>query len=64
MSTPTPREDRSPLCRHCHKPIDWSNIRRSDREVQPNVFERIYFCPHCRAVLEFASWQTGVSRRR
>lgn len=43
--------------------MDWSNLLREDREIQPRVFERAYVCPHCRAVLEFASWQTGISRR-
>jgi hypothetical protein len=51
------------LCRACKKEVGWENLRRVDREVQPRVFERAYVCPHCRAVLEFASWQTGVSRR-
>jgi len=63
MTPSHPRDDRGPLCRHCHKLVDWTNILRSDREIQPNVFERVYSCPHCRAVLEFASWQTGTSRR-
>jgi hypothetical protein len=52
-----------PLCKACRKPIEWRTIRTSDREIQPRVFERAYICPHCRAVQEFASWQTGVSRR-
>jgi hypothetical protein len=42
--------------------VDWENVRRVDREIQPRVFERAYVCPHCRAVLEFASWQTGTRR--
>lgn len=58
-----PRRDDRPLCRHCHGPVDWTNLRRHVTEIRPNVFECVYFCPHCRAVLEFASWQTGVSRR-
>lgn len=53
-----------PVCRSCRKEITWNTIRVSEREVLPGVFERAYFCPHCRAVQEFASWQTGVSRRR
>jgi hypothetical protein len=36
---------------------------RLDREIRPRVFERAYVCPHCRAILEFASWQTGISRK-
>ena len=58
-----PLSDGGPLCRFCRKPVNWSNVRRDTREVQPRVFECAYFCPHCRAVLEFASWQTGVSRK-
>jgi hypothetical protein len=61
MSAPR-REGRS-ACKACKKPVDWENIVRLDREIQPRVFERAYICPHCRAVLEFSSWQTGVSRR-
>ena len=61
MSTPPPREE-GPVCRFCRKPVDWTNIRTDDREIQPRVFERVYFCPHCHACLEFASWQTGVSK--
>jgi hypothetical protein len=56
------RRDDRPLCRSCRKPVDWENLRRVDREIQPRVFERAYVCPHCRAVLEFASWQTGTRR--
>jgi hypothetical protein len=52
-----------PLCRSCRKPADWENLVRVDREIVPRVFERAYVCPHCRAVLEFASWQTGISRK-
>ena len=54
-----PQERRS-RCKSCKKPVDWSNLRRMDREIQPAVFERAYVCPHCRAVLEFSSWQTGT----
>ena len=50
-------------CKACRKPVSWGNLVRLDREIQPRVFERAYLCPHCRAVLEFASWQTGISRR-
>ena len=59
----TSRSDGGAVCRSCRKPVDWSNLRRDTREVQPRVFECAYSCPHCRAVLEFASWQTGVSRK-
>ncbi len=51
-------------CKSCKKPVDWSNLRRVDREIQPAVFERAYVCPHCRAVLEFSAWQTGTRHRR
>ncbi len=51
------------VCKLCKKPISWENLKWSEREIQPRVFERAYICPHCRAVLEFASWQTGVSRK-
>jgi uncharacterized protein with PIN domain len=51
-------------CKSCKKPVDASNVRRIDREVQPRVFERAYVCPHCRAALEFASWQTGTRHAR
>jgi hypothetical protein len=44
-------------CKACKRPIDWRNIRTMDREIRPRIFERMYYCPHCRAVLEFASWQ-------
>jgi hypothetical protein len=50
-------------CKCCKQPVSWENLIRSDREIQPRVFERAYICPHCRAILEFASWQTGVSRK-
>ena len=53
----------SAICKCCRKPVSWENLVRLERELQPRVFERAYICPHCRAVLEFASWQTGISRR-
>jgi hypothetical protein len=55
--------DHTAICKACKRPVSWENLVRSEREIQPRVFERAYICPHCRAVLEFASWQTGVSRR-
>ena len=51
------------VCKCCKRPVSWENLVRSDRETQPRVFERAYICPYCRAILEFASWQTGVSRK-
>lgn len=51
------------ICKACKRAVSWENLARSTREIQPRVFEAAYICPHCRAVLEFASWQTGVSRR-
>lgn len=51
------------VCKLCKQTISWDNLKWSEREIQPRVFERAYICPHCRAVLEFASWQTGVSRK-
>ena len=51
------------VCKLCKMLISWENLKWSEREIQPRVFERAYICPHCRAVLEFASWQTGVSRK-
>lgn len=58
-----PEGETVPLCKACRKPVGWEALRVSDREVRPAVFERAYICPHCRAVLEFASWQTGISKR-
>ena len=58
-----PLPEHTSKCKSCRKPISWENLVRVDREIQPRVFERAYVCPHCRAVLEFASWQTGVSRK-
>jgi hypothetical protein len=55
--------DHLATCKSCRKEVSWQNLVRLDREIQPRVFERAYICPHCRAVLEFASWQTGVSFR-
>jgi len=57
-------ETPSPLCKSCRKPLDPRELRRIDREVRPGVTERAYVCPHCRAVLEFAGWQTGTRRAR
>jgi hypothetical protein len=51
------------VCKACKLAVSWENLVRSEREIQPRVFERAYICPHCRAVLEFASWQTGISRK-
>lgn len=61
-AAPDRSEGRS-ACRACRKAVGWDNVVRLDREIQPRVFERAYVCPHCRAVLEFGSWQTGVSRK-
>ncbi len=58
-----PAPPQTALCRHCHRELEWGNILRFDREIRPRVFERAYACPHCRAILEFASWQTGISRK-
>jgi hypothetical protein len=55
--------DNVAVCKLCKKAISWDNLQWSEREIQPRVFERAYICPYCRAVLEFASWQTGVSRK-
>lgn len=57
-----PRRDPGPVCRSCRKQVSWENVRRLDREIQARVFERAYVCPHCRAILEFSSWQTGTRR--
>ncbi len=57
-------EEPKALCKSCKKPVGGSNIIRLDREVSPRIFERAYVCPHCRAVLEFASWQTGTRHAR
>jgi len=51
------------VCKNCRKPVSWESLLRVQREIQPRVFECAYLCPHCRAVLEFASWQTGISRK-
>ncbi|HEX7901506.1 MAG TPA: hypothetical protein VF950_27350 [Planctomycetota bacterium] len=59
----SPRHEERSICKACKKAVDWDNIVRLDREIQPRVFERAYVCPHCRAVLEFGSWQTGISRK-
>ena len=55
--------DGTAVCKCCKKPVSWENLVRVEQEIQPRVFERAYICPYCRAVLEFASWQTGVSRK-
>jgi len=57
------RPDLQPACKACKRTVTWDTVRRLDREVQPRVIERAYVCPYCRAVLEFASWQTGTRRR-
>ena len=54
----------SPVCKLCRQAIDWRNLRIEDREIQPRVWERMYWCPMCGAVLEFSSWQTGISKGR
>jgi hypothetical protein len=64
----TPMDDprlpeHSAVCKACKGQVSWENLVRSEREIQPRVFERAYICPHCRSVLEFASWQTGISRK-
>jgi len=51
------------VCKCCKHPVSWENLVRNNREIQPRVFECAYICPFCRAVLEFASWQTGISRK-
>ena len=61
---PTRLPEGTAVCKNCKMPVSWANLVRSDREIQTRVFERAYICPHCRAVLEFASWQTGVSRKK
>jgi hypothetical protein len=55
--------DGTAICKSCRRPVSWDNLVRMERETQPRVFERAYICPHCRAILEFATWQTGVSRK-
>ncbi len=51
--------EEGPVCRACRRPIDWRSMKTDDREFAPGVFERVYFCPHCRAIQDYASWQTG-----
>jgi hypothetical protein len=58
-----PLPEQASLCRACGGVLTWESIVRLDREIQPRVFERAFVCPHCRAVQEFASWQTGTSRK-
>lgn len=60
---PSRLPEHTAVCKHCKKPVSWENLVRSEREIQPRVFERAYICPYCRSVLEFASWQTGISRK-
>lgn len=45
------------MCRFCRKAVNWRNIKTDDRKIGRRVYERVYWCPHCRAVLEYASWQ-------
>lgn len=60
---PSPLPEGYATCKACRRPVSWGELVRSEREIQPRVFERAYICPHCRAVLEFASWQTGITRK-
>jgi hypothetical protein len=60
---PSQLPEHTAVCKNCKEPVSWDILARSLREIQPRVFECAYICPYCRAVLEFASWQTGVSRK-
>ncbi|MBI2901561.1 MAG: hypothetical protein HYY17_15365 [Planctomycetes bacterium] len=49
---------KGPLCRFCGKSVDWRNLRTNDRKDGTRTFHRVYWCPHCRAILEYTSWQS------
>ncbi len=56
----------SGICAHCRRDVAWENVRRMDRRNSENVVEVIYFCPHCRSVLELANYieEKGTGSRR
>ena len=60
--SPEYQRPQPPACRSCWKDVDWSNIVRVDRMIGYRVVERAYACPHCRALLEVACWQTNDSQ--
>ena len=46
------------ICPYCRRELTWSTLGSSETEVTIYVREKIYFCPHCRAMLGVSSWHT------
>ncbi len=45
-----------PRCPHCAMRINWDTVQRYEQRPTEGQVEVAYYCPHCRSVLEFASW--------
>jgi hypothetical protein len=46
------------ICPVCRGALTWHTLGSSETEVTIYVREKIYFCPHCRALLGVSSWHT------
>lgn len=46
------------VCPYCRHELTWSTLGSSETEVTIYVREKIYYCPHCRAMLGVSSWHT------
>ena len=47
-----------PRCSRCRKPVTWENIQAIENSMTVYVQEKLYYCPHCGAILGVASWHS------
>jgi len=53
------------ICPWCRHDLVWESIARVERRLPDNVVETLYYCNHCRAILEFGNYieEKGTSTR-
>lgn len=55
---PPPKPKVDPRCPRCRKVVNWDNIEGLENDMTVYVQEKLYFCPHCAAILGVASWHS------
>lgn len=56
QAPPKPKLD--PRCPRCRKVVNWDNIEGLENDMTVYVQEKLYYCPHCGAILGVASWHS------
>lgn len=57
-----PPTSKDPRCPHCCTTLDWDCIQRYERRIEGAEVEVCYYCPACRAILEFAAFVDSPPR--